>query len=740
MVYTAFMTTPIQRKRMFEIPPYYVESLLRLNAVFCFMLFSACVAVSDPVRRSMLITDSSHCFSQTLSVGLMTAAFTATFVSICTHTTAHAWNGSPAFPPFSAGWSLLGFCMILMGFAAYLSFDAASNDVFQRPKRLFTDRLPIWVWLILTTLLVVRASLWASSSSSVNYHPIDLLLYDAQIAHEAYINQTSASQTLEAAAQTYRERYRRHPPPGFDHWYKYATNRNSLVIDDFDTIYEDLRPFWALSPQQIRERTWQMMSNPWHDASGLSIRNGKVEMTPSKFVMPTHAWMLEGLVKMIGNFAEWLPDMDLAFNVNDECRVAVPHEMIKEMRRTADGIRSLEMRVENSFSADRAQAWAPLPDEPSNERIMREMSWQNIFNEFGNAACAPSAPARTQRHVDVGHLWTSCTGPHSLGAYLSNWTLAHDICHQPDLARLHGIYAAPAAFKASHDLYPIFSQSKVSGFNDILYPSAWNYIDKASYAPTSDFPDPPFTEKNSTLFWRGATSEGFSSGAGQWKGMTRQRFVHLVNAATTSETQALLVPYTEPSGAQKLRYGNFPLSQLTNLLPTDVHIASSIARCGGNDCKQQAAEFAPLVPATDFQAHWGYKYLLDLDGAGFSGRFLPFLTSRSLPFKAAVFQEWWDDRVTPWKHFVPLDVRGHGLWATLAYFAGVGGGETAEKEGRGQVVVPGHEREAERIAEAGREWAGRVLRKEDMEVYFFRLLLEWGRLTDDRREEIGYSG
>jgi hypothetical protein len=53
--------------------------------------------------------------------------------------------------------------------------------------------------------------------------------------------------------------------------------------------------------------------------------------------------------------------------------------------------------------------------------------------------------------------------------------------------------------------------------------------------------------------------------------------------------------------------------------------------------------------------------------------------------------------------------------------------------------VAGHEKEGERIANAGREWVGQVLRKEDMEIYFFRLLLEWGRLTDDRRAEIGFG-
>lgn len=46
-------------------------------------------------------------------------------------------------------------------------------------------------------------------------------------------------------------------------------------------------------------------------------------------------------------------------------------------------------------------------------------------------------------------------------------------------------------------------------------------------------------------------------------------------------------------------------------------------------------------------------------------------------------------------------------------------------------VEKGHRAEAEKIAEDGRKRAAQVLRKEDMEVYMFRLLLEWGRIVND---------
>jgi hypothetical protein len=52
-----------------------------------------------------------------------------------------------------------------------------------------------------------------------------------------------------------------------------------------------------------------------------------------------------------------------------------------------------------------------------------------------------------------------------------------------------------------------------------------------------------------------------------------------------------------------------------------------------------------------------------------------------------------------------------------------------EYEGQGESV---------RIAEGSRDWARRVLR-EDMEVWMFRLLLEYARVIDDGRDEIGFE-
>jgi hypothetical protein len=42
------------------------------------------------------------------------------------------------------------------------------------------------------------------------------------------------------------------------------------------------------------------------------------------------------------------------------------------------------------------------------------------------------------------------------------------------------------------------------------------------------------------------------------------------------------------------------------------------------------------------------------------------------------------------------------------------------------------------IADEGRKWAAKALRREDREIYLFRLLLEWARVMDEKREDIGF--
>lgn len=703
-------------------------------------------------------------------------------------------NHRQPFPPLSDGavWSSTILIYIGLVFFLYLRFSSDS----ERRNILRPNAL---VYLLLFLWFTCGLIYGASRPNQSTYHPIDMLIFNGRVAHAHFVHGAARSTDLQEAIENYKTRYNMLPPPGFAEWHTFAQQRDSLIIDDYDQIYEDVFPFWGLEPAEIRRRTWREVQNPWNEISMIKIRSGVASIQDP--VLPTHRWMLDGIIKMMDPFVKFLPDMDLAFNLFDESRVAVPYESMQELKRKAK-INAQAQRaktVSPLWSPDRASGWQAVEE----GKILAETdftiaSFRDTFYDFGSVGCPPWSAARKDRVWNKKNICTSCVQPHSLGQFISNWTVAGDVCHQPDLAHLHGFYMSPSAFKGSHKLMPVFSQGKPGGFNDILYPSAWNYVDKVKYDPATPpssrintpilgtrdeeqpvvYSDPPFAEKEPTLFWRGSTTEGFAADGTSWHGMVRQRLVHLANNLTIHDKQNILLPHPKPQTSSSsdpsadtdkdsdddtttdpsqkpspqssgYTYSTLDAPTLSNLhLQTSMQLADHIIRCGttptgsADDCKDQDAEFSPSAAHNaDFQSHWSYKYLFDADGAGFSGRFLPFLQSHSLPFRSALFRTWFDSRLTPWRHYVPQDLRLHGLFSTLAYFSGVPSTSISIDGSESVIVMQGaHEHEAELIAEEGRKWANTVLRKEDMEVYLFRLLLEWGRVTDDLRDGLGLQG
>lgn len=512
----------------------------------------------------------------------------------------------------------------------------------------------------------------------------------------------------------------------FDKWYEFATKRNSVIIDDFDQIYSDLLPFRAISPARLRELTHTLATNPSNEVGAISIRNGNVHI--QKDTLPTHRWMVEGAVKMMEPFVEHLPDMDLVFNLNDEPRLAVPWETLLHLREEASSSKISDKRVvRNRWSVDRKAGWKSIePRDQNRDPLFTDYSKSPTWDAVRHI-CPSSSPARSRSFWVKHRLCLGCIWPHSLGQFVSNWTAAGDICHQPDLQHLHGFFISPSDAKLSTQLLPVFSQSKVQGFADILFPSPWNYVDKVTYGPSKERPDVPYMKKEKELFWLGRTTEGYSI-SGEWQGMTRQRMAHLMtNNKQGSITMLMRKAAKDKSYSYQVLKGVEPRERYG--LRVNVSIGKPVDRC--SDCQVQEAQLNATDTTIDFQDHWRSRFLFDMDGAGFSGRFIPFFQSRSLPFRTALFRTWIDSRLTAWYHFVPQDLRLHDVWSTFGYFAGV-------RDGLGGTLMEPHHHEGERIAEQGREWAHKVLRKEDMEIYFFRLLLEWGRLTDDDRDTIGF--
>ncbi|GAW23098.1 hypothetical protein ANO14919_126480 [Xylariales sp. No.14919] len=553
-----------------------------------------------------------------------------------------------------------------------------------------------------------------------------------------WLAHATKSTSLESAVKEYRQRYGLPPPPNFDKWYEFARSVNSPVIDAFDQINSDLLPFWGLTPALLRERTTHLLEHPSLSMGGLLIQDGQTSLSPH--VHGTHRWMVDVVEEMVKPFSQWLPDMQLAFNLDDECRVAVPTADMTHFVSTAHVARSKLQSKKNlvSFSQSPSPPWDKgfLDVDDSIwgrwSDSFHVSSKSPIFSQLVAPTCPADAPANQYGWWNRKTKCRECPSPHMENGFVRNWTLSADLCHQPDLAHLHGFLTSPSAMAASRELFPIFSQARGHNFADILYPSPWSFNEKAHYEEEKDV---DWEHKLNSVYWRGASSDGFAV-RGSWQMFLRARFVHLTSAVRgtiikydmlhffrgrqSSRSTDTSVSTTAPDRGSQVSHGS------NEQIMVNVSFVGSFSRCDQRDCAAEHTTFygspsAEPPESLDFQEHWQHRHLVDLDGAGFSGRFLPFVRSGSLPYRAALFRTWWEERIHPWKHYIPLDLRLDDFWPALNYFGGTGVGDAKE------------------IAEAGRQWAQKALRKEDMQVYMFRLLLEWGRIIDDKREDVGFS-
>ncbi|RDW93587.1 putative capsule-associated protein CAP1 [Aspergillus mulundensis] len=534
-------------------------------------------------------------------------------------------------------------------------------------------------------------------------HPITALVEDAEQQFSQLLGRQS--RTLSDAVKEYRRRYNMHPPPHFDKWFKLAQSKGVELIDEYDTIYHILLPFWALSPQTIRARAREALGYD-NGLFGVLIRDGKVSLAEG--LDDEHEWQREATLSMVKDFVRYLPDMDLAFNAHDEPRVIVPSEDLQRLVAIAK-----DSAIPNAFQArSLVNAWSARPEDLNKgDRIdeVRTTRFNKMSHQPAWTSSRISCPVdRPVRSLDENP--PDDTTRYALGelGFIHNTTAFSDVCSTPSLRNTYGFFDRPNLFAAVHDLLPVFSQSKVSTFQDILYPSPWYWAKKVPYVKEKDY---GWEEKKDKLYWRGSTTGGFSKGGG-WRRHHRQLMVSNINALNNAKILA------------KSDDGNWETEEVDRSVYSNLFDVqfTSVGQCDRNDCAAQM-EFFNITEPVEQQEAWAYKYLVDIDGNAFSGRYHAFLESNSLICKIALFREWHDERLKPWVHYVPLSLKGDDLVETMRYFS-------SEEEGR--IAAP-------RIARQGKGWAQSTLRNEDMEVWFFRLLLEYGRLIDDNRENLGYT-
>jgi hypothetical protein len=522
-------------------------------------------------------------------------------------------------------------------------------------------------------------------------HPIWQLIKDAEQNHEKKLE--TQSKSLAEAVMEYRRRYGIHPPPNFDKWYAFAKAKDVQLIDEYDLIHHSLRPFWGLKPATIRARAQEALGFNANNLIGVLIRNGEI-----KKIDGGGEWQMEATKGMMKDFLQYLPDMDLCFNIHDEPRVVVPHDDLSRLVAKANDVSLLAAAA----ALSPRNSWSPKPRDINDGSRFEDVKTTR-FNVFAHQptwtnskmSCPPDSPARS---LEDGPKQDNIES-YALGdlGFVYNTTAFSDICQSPSFSETFGFFDRPNAFNVVHDLFPVFSQSKISSYSDILYPSPWYWYGKVPYEEELDM---EWRGKEDKIWWRGSTTGGFSRDGG-WRRQHRQRIVQKVNGA---EKAKILVNRGEGDQEEDWQVKEVPRSDYKEIF--DIFF-SHVGQCDDTDCAAQR-EFFDIKETAAQQDAWKYKYLLDIDGNAFSGRFYAFLKSKSLVYKMAVFREWHEEWVNPWVHYIPLSLRGDEWVEAVRWFAG-------ELTGK---------KEAERLALQGRKWANKVLRNEDLEVWFFRLLLE----------------
>ena len=501
----------------------------------------------------------------------------------------------------------------------------------------------------------VAAEIFPNTSHAVHTgHPIEQLWVRG---HERYREMIlRQSKTVDEAIVEYARRYGRLPPRGFDGWVALALRHNFLLIDEFDSMTRQFEQFARYPPTRIRKQVADAMAFTRGDLIELKIHGHRLDMHSDgiKSSIPKH-W--KSVLSKHQDFLQLLPDMTLIINNLDEPMVVVP-------------------------DPGRSHNDASVPDEMHFLDLGQLLSWEAI---------RISCPAPIQ---DDGNGDQFIVDPHD----------SKDVCKHGELSKIHGFLMEPESLTVTHSPVPIWSQAKVSTFADLLYPSPHYSATADEYQESEDV---AWKSKQGSLYWRGSTT-GSHSTVDNWRQLHRQRMV-----LSTMQDQVVDVLKVMENGTWMME--NASSQSLQDLFATQM---TAVIQCEEGACEEQRA--ALQVDGHEREAissSYLYKYALDMDGNSFSGRFYRLLRSRSAVVKQTIFEEWHDDWLIPWVHYIPLSVRGEEMWEMMRWF-----GRTSRGDEVGQS-----------IGEEGSKWARRVLRKIDMELVLLRLLLEYGRLFDDSR-------
>jgi len=380
------------------------------------------------------------------------------------------------------------------------------------------------------------------------------------------------------------------------------------------------------------------------------------------------------MIALLQDIAHLLPDLDIPISVEDLPAVSVS---AKNYERHVQAVHNLTL-----LSAEEVEE---VHDQPGLH------GWPNT--------CPPDSELR--RHQD-GLQDISGRRYAFAQSYIHDPVAASNFCLHPDLIQLNGFLSATQP--KMHQFFPLFSFTKLQGFAELpLSPPSQFSQDAGS--------DPDWESKNDALFWRGSTTGTLFSRLNNWRRSQRTRLVMYSNQPRGNVT----VRTTNAHDQLEYFVGD---TQELNAKYFDIGFTNEPVQCDNTDGTCEAVRKTYVFkPYADHSTSNRFKYLLDVDGNGWSGRFHRLMSTKSAILKSTIFPEWYSDRIQPWYHYIPVKVDYQDLYDIMAFFVGDLKGQN------------GHDEMGKQIGEQGRLWTHEYWRLTDMQAYMYLLLLEFNRLV-----------
>ncbi|TDL20407.1 hypothetical protein BD410DRAFT_841288 [Rickenella mellea] len=521
-------------------------------------------------------------------------------------------------------------------------------------------------------------------------HPIFALIEAAEAQWTSKL--LHASRTFDEAVEEYERRYKRLPPKGFDDWWDYVVENDVSLPDEYDTIFHRLEPFWGVHPRDLQQivADWEV------DQAKNTVTIGKERNGSIHVLRNVPGWenrkdlkgRISNFVDMLKTFEHALPNFRAIFTPGDNPSLVKDYELTNMAIEAAAGRNYIDVKN--------------LPP--------RHRGWLS--------ACKPSSPAHKNPPTFRASATTSNIAPQpKVKTFIHNHQLAMDPCLHPSHLVQVGQYLSHNEGPTTQRIIPQFAMCATPMHLDIL-PVPPTSVEESRHPRQWE---EKFDER---LLWRGRNTGMQFRKETHWQ--TSQR-VRLVRTATElSGTIKVLRPPREDEKNAIAGAGEEWKRARLNPAIMDVKFVTPILGASDETHKvlEGMFEWGKHMRTEDSET---YKYVMDVDGNGWSSRFRRLLSSNSVVFKSTTYPEWFADRIQPWVHYVPISIDYSDLYDAFVFFRG-------DISGEGN-----HDELARKIAAAARSWTKSFWRKEDVTAYMFRLFLEYGRIMSLDRDAMTYN-